>query len=81
MKQKLLFPILALLLFAVGCVVYSVVSSDKDDTADFTKYKTYAWLPDKDKTVCASKSTSSPSRKPVFSESTVSNDCPVGKIQ
>ncbi len=48
MKQKYLFSILPLLLFAVGCSVYSVVSSDKDDSADFTKYKTYAWLPDKD---------------------------------
>ncbi len=48
MKQKFLFPILAFLLFAVGCAVYSVVSYDKDNEADFTKYKTYAWLPDKD---------------------------------
>lgn len=48
MEQKLLLPILALLLLAVGCSVYSVVSSDKDKTTDFTKYKTYAWLPDKD---------------------------------
>jgi hypothetical protein len=56
MKLKSLFPILAFLLFAVGCVVYSgvssgvysVVSSDKDAIADFKNYKTYAWLPDKD---------------------------------
>lgn len=40
----LLFPLVAL----VGCATYSVVSTDKDDNADFTKYKTYAWLPDKD---------------------------------
>jgi hypothetical protein len=49
MKHSHLFPILTLLLFfLVGCSVYSVVSSDKDNKTDFTKYKTFAWLPDKD---------------------------------
>lgn len=36
------------LIFASGCTLYSVISTDKDSTADFTNYKTYAWLPDKD---------------------------------
>lgn len=36
------------ILFTMGCDLYSVVSSDRDNTTDFTKYKTYAWLPDKD---------------------------------
>ena len=48
MNKKLLFPILTLLLFTSGCSIYSVVSTDKDNKVDFTKYKTYAWLPDKD---------------------------------
>jgi|TARA_R110000737_G_scaffold104095_1_gene137256 hypothetical protein len=48
MKHQHLFPILTLLLFSVGCSVYSVVSSDKDNKADFSKYKTFAWLPDRD---------------------------------
>jgi hypothetical protein len=48
-RIKLLFSILGLQLFVIGCATtYSVVSTDKDVTADFTKYKTYAWLPDKD---------------------------------
>ncbi len=49
MKLKHLFPILILLpFFLVGCSVYSVVSSDNNNNTDFTKYKTFAWLPDKD---------------------------------
>ncbi|MBY0433488.1 MAG: DUF4136 domain-containing protein [Cyclobacteriaceae bacterium] len=49
MKTKSFIPVIALLLFVTGCAPYSVVSTDKDDaTTDFTKYKTYAWLPDKD---------------------------------
>jgi hypothetical protein len=47
MKTKLLIPIFILLAVS-GCGLYSVVSTDKDDTADFTKYTTFAWLPDKD---------------------------------
>lgn len=51
MKQKILLPILTILLFTAGCSVfsiYSVVSSDKDNSTDFSEYQTYAWLPDKD---------------------------------
>jgi hypothetical protein len=51
-KLKSLFPLLAFLMLAVSCSLYSgvyyVVSSDEDAIADFKKYETYAWLPDKD---------------------------------
>lgn len=47
MKTKIILPIL--LLFAIaGCGVYTNVYSDYDKTIDFNKYKTFAWLPDKD---------------------------------
>lgn len=36
------------LLLAVSCSIYSVITSDYDRNTDFTQYKTYAWLPDKD---------------------------------
>jgi hypothetical protein len=47
-KKNVLITCTLLLLFAAGCSLYSVVSTDKDETTDFIKYKTYAWLPDKD---------------------------------
>src|SRR5579885_889713 len=37
-----------LFLAIAGCGVYTDISSDYDRSIDFTKYKTFAWLPDKD---------------------------------
>jgi hypothetical protein len=31
-----------------GCGVYTKITSDYDRSVDFTKYKTFAWLPNKD---------------------------------
>jgi len=40
--------ILILIVMLVGCsTTYNAVSSDYDKSVDFTKYKTFAWLPDK----------------------------------
>ena len=47
MKKKILLPFIAVILL-IGCGVYNNISSDYDRSADFTKYKTFAWLPDKD---------------------------------
>ena len=47
MKNKIFFPSIALIILA-GCGVYNNIYSDYDRTVDFTKYKTFAWLPDKD---------------------------------
>lgn len=49
MKRKLfLLPILISLAMVTGCSnIYNVVSSDYDRSVDFSKYKTFAWLPDK----------------------------------
>ena len=38
---------LFLVLFA-GCRAYSVISTDYDKTVDFSSYRSFAWLPDKD---------------------------------
>lgn len=35
-------------LLLVGCRLYTDISSDRDRSADFTRYHTFAWLPDKD---------------------------------
>lgn len=47
MKTKFFLPSIALLLLA-GCGVYNNIYSDYDRSVDFTKYKTFAWLPDQD---------------------------------
>ena len=47
MKKKIFFPLIAIIFF-VGCGVYNSIYSDYDRSADFTKYKTFAWLPDRD---------------------------------
>ena len=49
MKKKIFFPFIAIILLT-GCSVYNNISSDYDRSVDFTKYKTFAWLPDKDST-------------------------------
>ena len=38
---------IALMLITSSCSTYTNVYSDYDKSADFTKYKTFAWLPDK----------------------------------
>lgn len=50
MKQTF-FILIAITLIASGCGTYSKVYSDYDRSADFTQYKTFAWLPDKADTV------------------------------
>ena len=47
MKNKILLTLITITLLA-GCSVYNKIYSDYDRSADFTKYKTFAWLPDKD---------------------------------
>lgn len=48
MKNILLLSAIIFLLMLVSCSpTYNLVSSDYDRSADFTKYKTFAWLPDK----------------------------------
>jgi Domain of unknown function (DUF4136) len=51
MKKKLLIPFVALLIVtAIGCSnVYKVLYTDQSPDVDFTKYKTFAWLPHDDK--------------------------------
>ncbi len=50
MKTKLLISAVALLLLvASGCSVYKVLYTDQSPNVDFTKYKTFAWLPNDDK--------------------------------
>ena len=48
-KIKIFLLLIAFVLLA-GCGVYNNISSDYDRSVDFTKYKTFAWLPDKDST-------------------------------
>ena len=45
MKQIILIAISALIIS--GCSTYTNIYSDFDKATDFTKYKTFAWLPDK----------------------------------
>src|SRR5574338_1249597 len=47
MRPKIIFPLVAIILLA-GCGVYNNIYSDYDRSVDFTKYKTFAWLPDQD---------------------------------
>ena len=52
MKNRLSVSAIIFLLILVSCgPTYNLVSSDYDRSADFTKYKTFAWLPDKADTV------------------------------
>lgn len=48
--HKKLFSYLTGMLFLAiaGCGVYTDITSDYDRSVAFTKYKTFAWLPDKD---------------------------------
>lgn len=46
MKQ-IFFILMMITLTASSCGVYTKVYSDYDRSADFSKYKTFAWLPDK----------------------------------
>ncbi|OQP60160.1 hypothetical protein A3860_34330 [Niastella vici] len=45
--MKYIILIAVSLLIISGCGTYSNLYSDYDKSADFTKYKTFAWLPDK----------------------------------
>lgn len=47
MKRNTLLLVFSILLIT-GCGVYTTISSDRDNSADFSKYETFAWLPDKD---------------------------------
>ena len=49
MKKIILIAVAALVIS--GCSTYNKIYSDYDKSADFTKYKTFAWLPDKADTV------------------------------
>lgn len=47
----LFFPaIITILLSVTGCNIYYSIYTDYDRTVDFTKYKSFAWLPDMDTT-------------------------------
>jgi hypothetical protein len=48
--RKLPIACLCILLIASGCETYISVYSDYDKTVNFNKYKTFAWLPDRDST-------------------------------
>lgn len=45
--QRIIFLSIPLLLLFSNCGTYNKVWSDYDKTADFLKFKTFAWLPDK----------------------------------
>lgn len=47
--MKKFFPLL-MIIFFTGCSVYNNIYSTSDKTANFSLYKTFAWLPDKDST-------------------------------
>ncbi|MBY0479693.1 MAG: DUF4136 domain-containing protein [Chitinophagaceae bacterium] len=48
MKKIVWISTSILIVMLVGCsTTYNAVSSDYDRSVDFTKYKTFAWLPDK----------------------------------
>lgn len=47
MKKNIWITIIVAALVIAGCSTYSKIYSDFDRSADFTKYKTFAWLPDK----------------------------------
>lgn len=47
--MRIQYSIFFLLLFLLtGCSVFNKIYTDYDRTVDFTKYKTFAWLPGKD---------------------------------
>ena len=46
-RKLIVITLLVFTLFS-GCRTYSVLNSDYDRSTDFSLYKTYAWLPDKD---------------------------------
>jgi hypothetical protein len=49
MKTRAILPLTLLLLLLNGCTtLYSVLYTDQDESVDFTKYKTFAWLPHDD---------------------------------
>ncbi len=49
MKKNAYFQAIIFLLFLIyGCGIYRSVYSDYDRSINFTKYKTFAWLPDRD---------------------------------
>ncbi|HUC83086.1 MAG TPA: hypothetical protein VMR70_19410 [Flavisolibacter sp.] len=45
--MKNIFSAMAVVLLLNSCSTYTKIYSDYDRTMDFTKYKTFAWLPDK----------------------------------
>ena len=45
--KKTLFILTIVALFAACSSTYNTVYSDYDRSVDFTRYKTFAWLPDK----------------------------------
>lgn len=45
--------LLGLTVLFSGCNLYTDISTDRDRTADFSSYHTFAWLPDKDTTSSA----------------------------
>ena len=47
-KKGVLIAASFLILFIYGCRTYKVLNSDYERSIDFSLYKTYAWLPDKD---------------------------------
>lgn len=48
MKFKILLFNLILLFVVEGCSVYTVLYTDQDQTINFSKYKTFAWIADTD---------------------------------
>ncbi len=50
MKIKHLSTVLILLMLGAGCSVYPGYYSNTDQDAEFTSYRTFAWLPDQDTT-------------------------------
>jgi hypothetical protein len=47
MKQrKGILPVLIIALLAGSCTIYTTVYTNRDQSVDFSKYKTIAWLPD-----------------------------------
>lgn len=46
--KNIIFFTSIILVILTGCRVYNNIYSDYDRSVDFTKYKTFAWLPDKD---------------------------------
>jgi len=52
MKKVIWISAGIIIVILIGCsATYNAVSSDYDKSVDFTKYKTFAWLPDKADTI------------------------------